>query len=227
MTGRSTDRARLRGMRRALVALIASGSLAVSPALAQTNIKLPKNKYTVEQDVQIGREAAAEVRKEYPIIKNDRIEDYLTRLGEKLVRAAPSELNRPEFEYSFTPVNLKEINAFALPGGPMFVNRGMIEAAKTEGEMAGVMAHEISHVALRHGTGQADRAQPWGLYRSRIGAAVGHRDPRDAALVQRRQRLGRAGDRGVSAELAVAEDQRAVEVEHDQFHAPFHGVIEV
>src|SRR4029077_2155795 len=63
-----------------------------------------------------------------------------------------------EFRYTFEVVNVREINAFALPGGPMFVNRGMIEAAQTEGEVAGVMAHELSHVALRHGTAQASKA---------------------------------------------------------------------
>ena len=61
-------------------------------------------------------------------------------------------------EYSFKVVNVREINAFALPGGPMYVNRGMIEAAKNEGEIAGVMAHELSHVVLRHGTAQASKA---------------------------------------------------------------------
>ena len=63
---------------------------------------------------------------------------------------------------SFTPVNLKEINAFALPGGPMFVHRGMFDAAAAEGEVVGVMAHELSHVLLRHGTANASKAQkPW------------------------------------------------------------------
>ncbi|MGH9199874.1 MAG: M48 family metalloprotease, partial [Vicinamibacterales bacterium] len=63
----------------------------------------------------------------------------------------------------FTPVNLKEINAFALPGGPMFVNRGMMEAARSEGEVVGVMAHELSHVLLRHGTANATKAQGFQL----------------------------------------------------------------
>src|SRR5207253_5146545 len=67
-------------------------------------------------------------------------------------------LRHSEFRYSFEPVNVREINAFALPGGPMFVNRGMIEAAHTEGEVAGVMAHELSHVVVRHGTAQASKA---------------------------------------------------------------------
>ncbi len=133
-------------------------AIATTPA-AQTKITAPRNKYTPEQDVQVGREAAAEVRKEYPVIQDAALAGYLDRLGKRLVAAAPSELNKPVFEYSFTPVNVKDINAFALPGGPMFVNRGMFEAAGGEGEVVGVMAHELSHVLLRHGTANATKAQ--------------------------------------------------------------------
>src|SRR5436190_9787954 len=148
-------------------------SLTMTVLVAQTAIKLPKNKYTPEQDVKLGKEAAAEVRKEYPIIHNDKISSYLTRLGDRLVAAAPADLNQPVYEYSFTPVNLKEINAFALPGGPMFVHRGMFDAAANEGEVAGVMAHELSHVLLRHGTANATKAQnPW-LQLGQIAGAVG------------------------------------------------------
>jgi Zn-dependent protease with chaperone function len=140
---------------------------------AQTAVKLPKNKYTPQQDVQLGREAADEVRKQYPIIQDARIARYLAKLGDRLVAAAPKELNQPVYEYSFTPVNLKEINAFALPGGPMFVHRGMFDAAATEGEVVGVMAHELSHVLLRHGTANATKAQnPW-LQLGQVAGAVG------------------------------------------------------
>jgi Zn-dependent protease with chaperone function len=143
---------------------------------AQTAIKLPKNRYTPEQDVQLGREAAAEVRQQYPIIKDEKINRYLTELGDRLVAAAPADLKQPVYEYSFTPVNLKEINAFALPGGPMFVQRGMFDAAAAEGEVVGVMAHELSHVLLRHGTANASKAQnPWlqlGQLAGVIGGAV-------------------------------------------------------
>ena len=87
--------------------------------------------------------------------------------------AAPAELKQSVYEYSFTPVNLKEINAFALPGGPMFVHRGMFDAAAAEGEVVGVMAHELSHVLLRHGTANASKAQnPW-LQLGQIAGAVG------------------------------------------------------
>ena len=146
------------------MAVIVATLLAVSVTSgAQTRVEAPKNKYTPEQDVQIGREAAAEVRQQYPIIEDAEVRRYLDRLGQRLVDHAPEEFNFPQFEYSFTPVNLKEINAFALPGGPMFVNRGMIDAASSEGEVAGVMAHELAHVLLRHGTANATKAQGFQL----------------------------------------------------------------
>jgi len=141
--------------------------------LAQTVIKVPKNNYTPQQDAELGLQAAAEIRKQYPVITDEYIAGYLKRIGDRLVAASPPELNKKEFRYSFTPVNVKEINAFALPGGPMFVNRGMFDAAATEGEVVGVMAHEISHVLLRHGTANATKAQnPW-LQLGQIAGAIG------------------------------------------------------
>jgi Zn-dependent protease with chaperone function len=144
--------------------------------MAQTAIKLAKNRYTPQQDVELGLKAAEEVRAQFPIIKDDRITSYLTSIGDRLVAAAPPELKQPVYKYSFTPVNVKEINAFALPGGPMFVNRGMFDAAEAEGEVTGVMAHELAHVLLRHGTANMSKAQnPWlqiGQMAGQIGGAV-------------------------------------------------------
>jgi beta-barrel assembly-enhancing protease len=156
---------------RATIVFVLASSIAV--VAAQTVVTPPKNKYTPAQDVKLGREAAAEVRKEYPVIDEPRIVKYLGALGDRLVAVAPRELNQPVYEYSFTPVNLKEINAFALPGGPMFVNRGMFEAAAAEGEVVGVMAHELAHVLLRHGTANVSKAQnPW-LQLGQIAGVVG------------------------------------------------------
>jgi beta-barrel assembly-enhancing protease len=135
---------------------------------AQTNIERHKNNYTPEQDVQLGREAAAEVRKQMPMLDGGATEDLVREIGERLVGEIPDEFREPAFQYSFDVVNLKEINAFALPGGPMFLHRGMIEAAKTDAEVAGVMAHELSHVVLRHGTAQATKGQKF-----QIGAVAG------------------------------------------------------
>ena len=94
-------------------------------------------------------------------MRDSQINGYLNRVGQRLVAAIPAAFQHPEFRYSFTGVNVREINAFALPGGPMFINRGMVEKAHNEGEVAGVMAHELSHVALRHGTAQQTKATPY------------------------------------------------------------------
>jgi hypothetical protein len=126
---------------------------------AQTKITPPKNKYKIQDDIQIGRQGVQEVKKQMPVFpQGDETDRYVEMIGQRLVQAIPQEFFVREFEYSFDVVNARDINAFALPGGPMFVNRGMIEAARTEGEMAGVMAHEISHVVLRHGTAQQTKA---------------------------------------------------------------------
>jgi Zn-dependent protease with chaperone function len=166
-----------RRIRSACVAACAiAACLSVGGLEAQTVIKPPKNKFTPQQDIELGRQAAAEVRKQYPIIQDEQISSYLKGIGDRLVAAAPKELNNPIYEYSFTPVNLKEINAFALPGGPMFVYRGMFDAAASEAEVAGVMAHELSHVLLRHGTANETKAEnPWlqiGEIAGQLGGAV-------------------------------------------------------
>ena len=156
-----------------VAALMCVVGVSVAGLVAQTAIKVPKNRYTPQQDIELGREAAAEVHAQYPIIKDERIRGYLTALGDRLVAAAPADLKQPVYEYSFTPVNLKEINAFALPGGPMFVHRGMFDAAASEGEVTGVMAHELSHVLLRHGTANLSKAQnPW-LQLGQVAGAIG------------------------------------------------------
>ena len=134
--------------------------VAVSVVLVsgQTKVTAPANKYTPAQDVQLGLDAAKQAREQLPVMNDMAVSGYVAELGRRLVAAIPPEFQRSEFKYTFETVNVREINAFALPGGPMFVNRGMIEAAKSEGQVAGVMAHEISHVVLRHGTAQASKA---------------------------------------------------------------------
>lgn len=137
-------------------------------AAAQTVVVAPKNKYTPAQDVQLGNEAAAQADKELKILPDAKTTAYLERIGRRLIAVAPAEFQHAEFRYTFKVVDDKEINAFALPGGPTYFNRGMFIAAKTEGEVAGVLAHELSHVLLRHGTAQATQATPY-----QIGEAAG------------------------------------------------------
>jgi Zn-dependent protease with chaperone function len=143
-------------------------ALAVAGPSAQTTITPEKNSYSVADDVKLGQEASAEARKQLPMLNDDRVDDFVEDIGARLAEAIPGELRHAGFRYTFDVVNQKEINAFALPGGPMFLNRGMIEAAGSEAEMAGVMAHEIAHVALRHGTAQATKGQKF-----QIGSVAG------------------------------------------------------
>jgi len=152
---------------RLLLVPVLSAVVAASSA-AQTHIEPHKNSYSPKQDVELGLQASREVRQQMPMLNDQRTEDFAERIGGRLVEAIPAEYRQPEFRYSFDVVNLREINAFALPGGPMFLHRGMIEAAKSEAEVAGVMGHELAHVILRHGTAQATKGQKF-----QIGAMAG------------------------------------------------------
>ncbi len=120
----------------------------------QTKLKPGFNMFSPDQDVEIGKQSVVEVEKQMPIFNDKSMQEYLTKIGQRLAAVTSG----PKFPYQFKVVNVSDINAFALPGGFMYVNRGLIEAARNEGELAGVMAHEISHVALRHGTNQASKA---------------------------------------------------------------------
>ncbi len=164
-------------------------AIAVS-AVAQTRIERDKNSYSPKQDVELGQQAAAEVRQQMPMLNDERTEAFAERIGDRLIDAIPADYRQPEFRYSFDVVNLREINAFALPGGPMFLHRGMIEAARSEAEVAGVMAHEIAHVALRHGTAQATKGQKFqlgALAGQVLGAVIGGRT---GAVVSQGSQIG-------------------------------------
>jgi beta-barrel assembly-enhancing protease len=112
------------------------------------------NLFTPEQDIELGRQSAAKISEQVPLMTDEPTVSYVRQLGARLAAKAPGF----PFTYHFEVVASREINAFALPGGYIFVNAGTIAAAKNEGELAGVIAHEISHVALRHGTNQASKA---------------------------------------------------------------------
>ena len=158
--------------RRQPLAAVIGVILSAALVSAQTRVTAPENKYSLAEDVQLGKEAAEQARDQLPMLRDDRVEDYVEALGRRLVDAIPADQRHAGFSYSFDVVNVREINAFALPGGPMFVNRGMLEAARTEGEVAGVLAHEISHVSLRHGTAQASKATKYQIGEI-LGAVAG------------------------------------------------------
>jgi Zn-dependent protease with chaperone function len=135
-----------------LVALLIGLSPIVSPIAAQGLAGF--NLFSTAQDVEIGKQSAAEAEKQLPILNDVRTTRYLNNIVARLAAVAPGA----KYPYTVKVVNSADINAFALPGGPMYVNTGLIAAARNEGELAGVLAHELSHVALRHGTQHASTA---------------------------------------------------------------------
>jgi beta-barrel assembly-enhancing protease len=130
---------------------------AAAPAQQRTQLKAPWNMYSPQTDVQVGKQNALLMEKRLPLCNDPKVDQYLTMLGMRLVSKLPTR--GVEYPWEFHCVNDKSINAFALPGGFVFVNRGAIEVADNEAQLAAVMAHELSHVALRHGTAQASKAQ--------------------------------------------------------------------
>ena len=112
------------------------------------------NLFSPEQDVQLGSQSAQQMARQLPLMQDAQTVAYVRDLGSRLAAGAPGE----RFPYQFNVVGTREMNAFALPGGFIFVNAGAIMQARNEGELAGVIAHEIMHVALRHGTNQASKA---------------------------------------------------------------------
>jgi Zn-dependent protease with chaperone function len=156
--------------RRQAVCLFLVLLLLVPPAGAErTKLKPGMNFFKPADDIELGRGAAREAERELPLLGNRTVDEYVNGLGLKLARYAPGY----KYPYQFKTVNQTEINAFALPGGFIYVNRGTIESAENEAQLAGVIAHEISHVALRHGTNQYSKAQLAQLGLGALGAFGG------------------------------------------------------
>src|SRR5437870_4427070 len=128
--------------------------LCASVASAETKIKPGFNLFSTQDDVQVGQQSAQAAEQQMPILNDGNVNNYVNRIGQRLAANAGG----PQFQYRFRVVNASDINAFALPGGFVYINRGILDNARNEGEVDGVMAHEISHVALRHGTHQASKA---------------------------------------------------------------------
>jgi predicted Zn-dependent protease len=110
--------------------------------------------YSVEREVAIGRQLAAEVDRSSPIVTDPTITEYVNRVAQNIVLHSDSKV-----PFTIKVIDADEVNAFALPGGFLYVNRGLIEAAENEAEVAGVLAHEIAHVAARHGVEQASKGE--------------------------------------------------------------------
>jgi beta-barrel assembly-enhancing protease len=150
-----------------LVALIV---LSMTVLAERTRLRPGFNTFSPAEDVKLGQQVAQQAEKELNLVTNRETNTYIASLGQRLVAKAPNE---NKFPFTFKVVDEKEINAFALPGGPVYVNRGAIEAADNEAQIAGVIGHEISHVILRHGTNQASKGQLIGGASGVLGGLLG------------------------------------------------------
>src|SRR5437867_1118359 len=162
-------RANLRGI--CCLALLLALSLA-SPQLFEARVQPSHgfDMFSAQEEVQAGQQAAQQATKQLPVLPDsDPVSRYVQRLGKELSSHAPGQ----KWPYTFHVVNQKEINAFALPGGPVYINVGTIQAADTEGQLAGVMAHEISHVVQRHGTRSASKQMAAQLPLALLGGIMG------------------------------------------------------
>jgi len=146
------------------------------------------NLFSRQDDVKVGQENAKQVLAQYEVVKNPYLQDYVQRMGQKL--AAMTEAKQSGFDFSFTVLNVDEINAFALPGGPMFIYTGLLKAVDNEAQLAGVMGHEMSHVILRHGTHEATKANGIQMALGGLGALLGGGESTAGKLAQAGLGLG-------------------------------------
>lgn len=158
----------LKGTIRALLLFVAA-SAGILRAQVTANLRPCSNHYTPEQQIEIGRKAAAQVYKEQPVLPDSSpVTLYVQALGQKLVADAPGY----RWPFNFHVVDVTDINAFALPGGSIFVNLGTIQAADDEAQLAAVMAHEISHVVLQHSVCNLEKQRRVGFWAALGGAAA-------------------------------------------------------
>jgi len=158
---------------RSFVAGLAFAAIGIGTACAARKpgdpLKPGFNVYSKQQDVELGRQVSVEVEKQVVLVRDGELQSYIAGLGRSLARHDRTG----GFPYSFKMVHEDSINAFALPGGPIYVHTGLVKAVENEGQLAGVLAHEIGHVALRHSTNQASKANLIGLPAAMAAAVIG------------------------------------------------------
>jgi beta-barrel assembly-enhancing protease len=196
--------------RRKLASALMLAGLALTSSLAAgaetLDFKPGYNFYSTHDDVQVGRENSTQVDKQLPLVNDPRALEYLNGLGRRLAALAPN--NQPEYAWQFKIVNSNEINAFALPGGYIYINRGVFEAAENEAQLAGVISHEEGHVVMRHGTHIASQAvlAQGGL--AVLEGILGQNNSTSSQLAQ----LGL----GVGVESLLLKNSRVAETQADQ-----------
>jgi predicted Zn-dependent protease len=128
------------------------------------------NLVTVKDEIAIGQRAQQQVRQQVPSLRDRTVSNYIAAIGRQIAARADG----PRYPYSFSVANYREVNAFALPGGPVWIHRGTIDAARTESQLAGVIAHEVAHIANRHAAEQISKGTMANLGLGILGAILGN-----------------------------------------------------
>jgi hypothetical protein len=178
--------------RRLSIGLAGLGLCAVAWAARRPGdpLKPGFNLFSKQDDVQIGQENSKQVLAQYEVVKNPFLQDYVQKMGQNLAGAPDAKASG--FNFTFTVLNQDQVNAFALPGGPMFIYTGLLKATDNEAQLAGVMGHEMAHVILRHGTHEATKANFVGMLAGGLGAILGGSGSTAGKLTQ--AGLGLAGN---------------------------------
>ena len=153
----------------ALAALLGLGSCAVNPVSGKQQFNLMSE----SQEVQTGRQGDAEVRKQYGVYDAPALQASINEIG----RGLAAQSHRPDLPYRFTVLDSTEVNAFALPGGPIYITRGLLAYLNSEAQVAAVLGHEVGHVVARHA---AERVR-----RERRGQRAARVARAERAVVQR------------------------------------------
>ena len=149
---------------------VASAAIAATLIVTAVTTGAQVRLISVEDEIQLGRQAQAEVRKQVPELTDREVKAYVTSIGRRLAGRATG----PKYPYSFTVANYREINAFALPGGPVWIHRGVLAAARNEAQLAAVLAHEIAHISQRHAADQMSKRLVANGLIGLLGAVLGN-----------------------------------------------------
>ncbi|MFZ2908390.1 MAG: M48 family metalloprotease, partial [Candidatus Desulfobacillus denitrificans] len=138
-----------------LIVLLAGCATVTNPVTGQREVTVMDERSEIAE----GKKAHEEVLQEYGVYANPRVQAYVNELGQRLAKQS----HRRNLEWHFTVLDSPEVNAFALPGGYVYVTRGLLAYMESEADLAGVIGHEIGHVSARHGAQRATRQQTAGL----------------------------------------------------------------
>jgi len=183
-----------------------AGAVAFVPLPSQAQLAIKRaptgfNLFSVDQDIEVGRRAAAELRRQLPLVVNARTEVFLAGVTSLLA----AQVRTPTYQFQVTPVNAAELNAWVLPDGSVYLSRGLLNLARQEAEVAGVLAHAMAHVVLRHGTARVSKAYLANAGLTALGGLVGGRRPLDGIV----NAVGGYGLEGAFLDFGLSDEYEA------------------